>query len=64
MTHAVKSVDNNAENMTASESRIRDTDIAKEAMENVRSNILINSTESVLVQANHDPEYVLKLVNS
>lgn len=64
LTHAVKSVDNNAENMTASESRIRDTDIAKEAMENVRSNILINSTESVLVQANHDPEYVLKLVNS
>lgn len=63
LTHATKSVDNNAENMTASESRIRDTDIAKEAMENVRSNILINSTESVLVQANHDPEYVLKLVN-
>lgn len=64
LTHAVKSVDNNAENMTASESRIRDTDIAKEAMKNVKSNILIDSTQSVLVQANHDPEYVLKLVNS
>lgn len=64
LIHAIKSVDNTAENVTASESRIRDTDMAKEAMENVKSNILINSTESVLVQANHDPEYVLKLVNS
>lgn len=64
LTHAVRSIDNNAENMTASESRIRDTDMAKEAMENVKSNILINSTESVLIHANHDPEYVLKLVNS
>ena len=64
MGHAVNSADNNAENLTASESRIRDTDMAKEAMENVRSNILINSTEAVMVHSNHDPEYVLKLVNS
>lgn len=64
LTHAVKSLDNNSENMSASESRIRDTDIAKEAMENVKSNILINSTQSVLAQSNHDPEYVLKLVTS
>lgn len=64
MSHAVKSADNNAENLTASESRIRDTDMAKEAMENVRSNILMNSTESVLTHSNHDPEYILKLVNS
>lgn len=63
LTHAVKSVDNNAENMTASESRIRDTDIAKEAMENVKSNILINSTQSVLLQSNHNPEYVVTLLN-
>lgn len=63
LQHAVKSLDNNSENMTASESRIRDTDVAKEVMENVRSNILLNSTEAVTVQANHDPEYVLKLIN-
>lgn len=63
LTHAVRSVDNNAENMTASESRIRDTDMAKESMENVRSNILIDSTGAMLVHENHDPEYVLKLMN-
>ena len=63
LQHAVKSVDNNAENLTASESRIRDTDMAKEAMASVKSNILMNSTESMMVQSNHDPEYVLKLVN-
>ena len=63
LQHSVKSVDNNAENITASESRIRDTDMAKEAMENVKSNILINSTQSVLLQSNHNPEYVVTLLN-
>ena len=63
LTHAINSVYNNAENMTASESRIRDTDMAKEAMENVKSNILINSTQSVLLQSNHNPEYVVTLLN-
>ena len=60
----MKSVDNNAENITASESRIRDADIAKEVMENVKSNILMNSTESIMVTSNHNPEYVLKLLQS
>lgn len=63
LQHSVKSVDNNTENITASESRIRDTDMAKEAMENVKSNILINSTQSVLLQSNHNPEYVVTLLN-
>lgn len=64
LQHSVKSVDNNAENITASESRIRDADIAKEVMENVKSNILMNSTESIMVTSNHNPEYVLKLLQS
>ncbi len=64
LQHSVKSVDNNTENITASESRIRDTDMAKEAMENVKSNILINATESMLVTSNHDSEYVLKLLKN
>lgn len=63
LQHSVKSVDNNTENITASESRIRDTDMAKEVMENVKSNILINSTQSVLLQSNHNPEYVVTLLN-
>lgn len=63
LQHSVKSVDNTSENVTASESRIRDTNMAYEAMESVRSNILMNSTEAMIVQANHDPEYVLTLLN-
>ena len=64
LQHSVKSVDNNAENVTASESRIRDTDMAKEAMKNVKSGILMKSTESMMVTTNHNPEYVLKLLQS
>ena len=37
--------------------------MAYEAMESVKSNILINSTESMMIQSNHDPEYVLNLIN-
>jgi len=63
LQHSVKSVENTSENVTASESRIRDTNMAHEAMESVKSSILINSTESMIVQANSDPEYVLNLLN-
>ena len=63
LEHSIRSVDNANENITASESRIRDTNMAYESMENVKSNILINSTESLMVQSNHNPEYVLQLIN-
>jgi len=63
LQHSVKSVENTSENVTASESRIRDTNMAHEAMESVKSSILINSTDSMIVQANSDPEYVLNLLN-
>ena len=63
LQHSLKSVDNTSENVSASESRIRDTNMAYEAMESVKSNILINSTESMMIQSNHDPEYVLTLIN-
>lgn len=37
--------------------------MAQEVMESVKINILMNSNELMMVQSNHDPEYVLKLVN-
>ena len=64
LEHSIKSVDNADENITASESRIRDTNMAYESMENIKSSILIDSTGSLMVQSNHNPEYVLKLLNS
>lgn len=50
------------ENLTASESRIRDTDMAKEMMKYTKNNILSQSSKSMLIQANLQPQSILKLV--
>jgi flagellin len=50
------------ENMQASESRIRDTDMAVQMSEFVKDNILAQSTVSMLAQANLKPQLVLRLL--
>ena len=50
------------ENITAAESRIRDTDMAKEMMEYTKSNILVQSAQAMLAQANLIPQGVLQLL--
>lgn len=50
------------ENLSAANSRIRDTDIAKETSEMASANILQNTAVSVLAQANQLPNVALKLV--
>jgi flagellin len=50
------------ENTQASESRIRDTDMAKQMSEFVKDNILTQSTVSMLAQANLKPQLVLRLL--
>lgn len=50
-----------AENVQASESLLRDADMAKESISNALHNILIQSGQSVLAQANQAPQDVLKL---
>jgi flagellin len=50
------------ENTEAANSRIRDTDVAEETSELVKSNILTQSTVSVLSQANANPQMALKLM--
>jgi flagellin len=50
------------ENMQASESRIRDVDMAKEMSELTRSQILIQSGTAMLGQANQRPQMVLQLL--
>ncbi len=52
-----------AEKLTDAESRIRDTDVAEEMMKYVKSNILIQSAQAMLAQANQLPEGVLRLLN-
>ncbi|HWU43076.1 MAG TPA: flagellin, partial [Bdellovibrio sp.] len=50
------------ENLSAANSRIRDTDIAKETSEMASANILQNTAVSVLAQANQLPNIAMKLV--
>jgi len=51
------------ENLSASRSRIYDVDVASEASELTRHNILTSSTISVLGQANQNPQMALKLLS-
>lgn len=62
LEHTIKNLDNASENLTASESRIRHTDMAKEMMEFTRTNILNQAAQSMLAQANQLPQGVLQLL--
>jgi flagellin len=50
------------ENLSAANSRIRDTDIAAATAESARNSILLNASTSVLSQANAQPQLALKLI--
>ncbi|KKO54967.1 flagellin N-terminal helical domain-containing protein [Paenibacillus sp. DMB20] len=50
------------ENLSASESRIRDTDMAKEMVNLSKNNILLQASQSMLAQANSAPQGVLSLL--
>ncbi|MFN7453690.1 MAG: flagellin [Pseudobdellovibrionaceae bacterium] len=61
----VSTVDNLAvaeENMSASNSRIRDTDVAAASSEMTRNNILLQASTSTLAQANSVNQLALKLI--
>ncbi len=51
------------ENMSAANSRIRDTDVAASSSELARNNILLQGTTGVLAQANQLPQLALKLIS-
>lgn len=62
LEHALNNASNYETNLTAAESRIRDVDIAKQGMESVKLDILIQTSQAILAQANQQPESVLKLL--
>ena len=62
LQHTVNSLSVAAENASAAESRIRDTDMAKEMTAFTRSQILQQAGVSMLAQANSAPQSVLKLL--
>ena len=62
LEHAVNNNQNTSENTQAAESRIRDTDMATEMMENVKYSILQQATESIMAQSKMQAQNILKLL--
>ena len=60
--HTINSQNVAIENLSASESRIRDTDMASEMVNFTRSNILSQAGTAMLAQANQAPQSVLSLL--
>ena len=60
--HTINNLNVATENITASESRIRDTDMASEMVNFTRSQILSQAGTAMLAQANQAPQSVLKLL--
>ncbi len=62
LEHTVNSLSVAVENLSASESRIRDTDVAQETSNMVRAQILTQAGTAVLAQANQVPQSALALL--
>ena len=62
LEHTMNNLSVTTENMTAAESRIRDVDVAKEMMSYTKNNILVQSAQAMLAQANQTPQGVLQLL--
>ena len=62
LEHTISNLDNIAENTTAAESQIRDTDIATEMVRYSNNNILQQAGTSMLTQANQSSQLALSLL--
>lgn len=62
LEYSYKSTDITAENTQAAESRIRDIDMADGMVENAKSSILLQASQSMLAQANGITQGVLQLL--
>jgi flagellin len=60
--HTISNLSVTQENLSASESRIRDTDMAQEMVSFTRSQILTQAGTAMLAQANQAPQQVLQLL--
>jgi len=62
LEHTIANLDNVSENTQSAESRIRDTDMAKEMVTYSKNNILAQAGQSMLAQANQSNQGVLSLL--
>ncbi|HAN20833.1 MAG: flagellin [Clostridiales bacterium GWF2_36_10] len=62
LEHASNNMATTKENLQAAESRVRDVDMAEEMMTYTKNNILLQAAQSMLAQANSQPQGVLQLL--
>ena len=62
LEYTVNNLATTTENLTSAESRIRDTDMAKEMMAYTKNNVLSQAAQAMLAQANQQPQSVLQLL--
>ena len=62
LEHTINNLQVTNENVTAAESRIRDTDMAKEIAAYTKNSVLQQAAQSMLAQANQTPQGVLSLL--
>ncbi len=62
LEYTISNLDTTTENMSAANSRIRDTDMAEEMMEYTRQNVLTQAAQAMLAQANQQPQSILQLL--
>ena len=62
MEHKIENLTTTNENLTDAESTIRDTDMASETLNYTKYNILQQAAQSMLAQANQQPQSVLQLL--
>ena len=62
LEHSVSSLDITNENMTAAYSRLMDVDMSEEMIEYTKDQVLVQSSTSMLAQANERPSQILQLL--
>ncbi len=62
LEHKIDDLNSSLENLTSAESGIRDADMAKEMMNFTKEQILMQSSQAMLAQANSLPQSVLSLI--
>ena len=62
LEHKITNLTTTSENLTEAESSIRDTDMAQEMMNYTKFNILQQAAQSMLAQANQQPQSILQLL--
>ncbi len=62
LEHKITNLTTTSENLTEAESSIRDTDMASEMMNYTKFNILQQGAQSMLAQANQQPQSILQLL--